>query len=86
LVLGSTCSVSSVGPLLCGQGADLDEVVGEDAVSAPDPGSGQGGQFGAVPAVAAFEVVDPSFASCAPFDLGAERFSMLEFTPELPRV
>jgi hypothetical protein len=45
----------------CGEGADLDEVVGEDAVSAPDSGAVDAGEFGAVPAEAAFEVVDPPF-------------------------
>lgn len=64
-----------------GQAADLDQGVGEDAVSAPGSGSGQGGQFGAVPSVAAFEVVDPAFASGSPFDLGAERFSVFELSP-----
>ncbi len=56
----------------CCEGADLDEVVGEDAVSAPGSGAVDAGEFGAVPAVAAFEVVDPSFGSGAPFDLVAE--------------
>ena len=65
---------------LC-QGADLDQVVGEDAVSAPGAGSCQRGQFGAVPSVASLEVVDPAFASGPPFDLGAERFSMFELPP-----
>ena len=52
--------------------------MGEDTVSAPGAGSVDGGEFGAVPSVAAFEVVDPAFASGSPFDLGAERFSMFE--------
>ena len=64
-----------------GQGADLDEVVGEDSVSAPGSGSGKAGQLGAVPSVAAFEVVDTAFASGSPFDLGAERFSMFKLPP-----
>jgi hypothetical protein len=42
------------GGFSCGEGADLDEVVGEDAVSAPGSGSDDAGEFGAVPAVAAF--------------------------------
>ena len=45
----------------CGEGPDLDEVVSEDAVSAPGSGSADAGEFGAVPAVASFDVVDPSF-------------------------
>src|SRR5258708_28795956 len=56
----------------CCEGADFDEVVNEDAVSAPGSGAVDAGEFGAVPAVAAFEVVDPSFGSGAPFDLVAE--------------
>jgi hypothetical protein len=63
----------------CGEGADLDEVVGEDAVSAPGSGSVDAGEFGAVPAVASFDVVDPSFGSGPPFDLLAECSSVFEF-------
>ncbi|OBB76464.1 hypothetical protein A5759_05560 [Mycobacterium sp. 852014-52144_SCH5372336] len=33
----------------CGQGADFDEVVGEDAVSAPDLSAREDGQFGPQP-------------------------------------
>jgi hypothetical protein len=49
------CSVS------CCEGADFDEVAGEDAVSAPGSGAVDVGEFGAVPAIASLEVVDPSF-------------------------
>ena len=45
----------------CGQDTDFDEVVGEDPVSAPGPDAVDAGEFGAVPAVASLEVVDPSF-------------------------
>ena len=62
----------------CGEGSDLDQVVGEDSVSAPGSGAGDPGEFGAVPAVAAFEVVDPAFAAGAPFDLLAERSPVLD--------
>src|SRR5271166_5839383 len=62
----------------CCQGADLDEVVGEDAVSAPGSGSVDAGEFGAVPAVSALDVVDPSFAPGAPFDLLAEGSPVFE--------
>ena len=62
----------------CCEGADLDQVVGEDAVSAPGSGSVDAGEFGAVPAVASFDVVDPSFGSGAPFDLVAEGSSVFE--------
>jgi hypothetical protein len=65
-------------PVLCGQGADLDEVVGEDAVSAPCSGAVDPGEVGTVPAVASFEVVDPSLGSCSPFDLVAKSASVLE--------
>jgi hypothetical protein len=37
----------------CRGGADLDEVVGEDAASTPGSGSVDAGEFGAVRAVAA---------------------------------
>jgi hypothetical protein len=60
------------------EGADLDEVVGEDAVSAPGSGSVEAGEFGAVPAVAAFDVVDPSFGPGAPFELLAEGSPVFE--------
>ena len=63
---------------LCGQGADLDEIVGEDAVSTTGSGTAEAGQVGAVPAVAAFEVVDPAFASGAPFDFVAESSAALK--------
>jgi hypothetical protein len=64
----------------CYEGADLDEVVSEDAVSAPGSGPGEGGQFCAVPAVVSFEMVDSAFASGSPFDLVPERFSVFELT------
>ena len=62
----------------CCEGADLDEVVGEHAVSAPRSGSVDAGEFGAVPAVASLDVVDPSFGSGPPFDLLAEGSSVFE--------
>lgn len=52
--------------------------MGEDAVSAPGSGAGDAGEFGAVPAVAALEVVDASFGSGSPFDLVAECPSVFE--------
>jgi hypothetical protein len=61
-----------------GEGGDLDQVVGQDAVSAPGPGAGDAGEFGAVPSVAAFHVVDPAFGSGSPFDLVAEGSSVLK--------
>src|SRR5258705_10441410 len=65
----------------CCEGADLDEVVSEDAVSAPGSGHADAGEFGAVPAVAALDVVDPSFGSGAPFDLLPEGSTVLELAP-----
>jgi hypothetical protein len=62
----------------CCEGTDLDQVVGEDAVSAPGSGTCDGGEFGAVPAVTSFEVVDSSFGSGAPFDLVAEGAPVFE--------
>jgi len=80
---GRVCSIgvasAAGGGDLWGEGADLDEVVGEDAVSAPGSGSGDAGEFGAVPAVASFEVVDSSFGSGSPFDLVAEGSPVFEF-------
>src|SRR5271166_29025 len=49
-----------------GQGADLDEVAGEDAVPARGSAAGDTGQFGAVPTAASFEVVEPSLGSDSP--------------------
>ena len=62
----------------CCEGADFDQVVGEDAVSAPGSGCVDAGEFGAAPAVASFAVVDPSFGSGAPFHLVAEGSSVFE--------
>jgi hypothetical protein len=60
------------------EGADFDEAVGEDAVSAPGSGSVDPGELGAVPTVASFDVVDPSFGSSPPFDLLAEGSPVFE--------
>src|SRR5690242_16788616 len=54
------------------QGGDFGEIVGEDAVAAPDPRTAQAVEAGAVPAVAVFEVADAAFAAGAPFDEFAE--------------
>jgi hypothetical protein len=51
--VGAAVGCGSVSVSCC-EGADLDEVVSEDAVSAPGSGSADAGEFGAVPAVAAF--------------------------------
>src|SRR3979490_114392 len=69
----------------CGEGADFDEVVGEDAVSAPGSGSVDAGEFGAVPAVAAFDVVDPTLRSGPPFHLLAEGASVFELAARRAR-
>ena len=62
----------------CCERADLDAVVGEHAVSAPHSGSVDAGEFGAVPSVAAFDVVDSAFGSGPPFDLLAEGSSVFD--------
>jgi hypothetical protein len=49
------------------QGADLDEVVGQNAMPCPDSGSFGAVDAGAVPAVSAFESADAAFASGSPF-------------------
>jgi hypothetical protein len=46
-----------------GEGSDLDEVVGQDAMPGPDSGSFGAVDAGAIPAVAAFEGADAAFAS-----------------------
>jgi hypothetical protein len=65
----------AVGPGLvsAGQGADLDQVVGQDPVSGPGPGSFGAVQAGAVPPVLALESADPAFASGPPLDGFPER-------------
>jgi hypothetical protein len=55
------------------------KVVGEDAVAAPGSGAIDAGGFGAVPAVAAFEVIDSAFGSGPPFDLVAEGSPVFKF-------
>jgi hypothetical protein len=62
----------------CRQDADLAEVVGEDPVSAPDPGSGEAVKQGAVPAGSAFEVRDAAFAAGAPLDQTAEGWPVFD--------
>ena len=62
------------------RGRRFDQVVGEDAVSAPGSGSVDAGEFGAAPAVASFDVVDPSFGSGPPFHLVAEGSSVFELS------
>jgi hypothetical protein len=65
----------------CCEGADLEEIVCENTVPAPGSGPVDAGEFGAVPAVAAFEVVDPAFRSGSPLDLVAEGSPVFELTP-----
>jgi hypothetical protein len=47
-------------------------------MAGPDPGSFDGVDSGAVPAVAAFEGADPAFASGSPFHGAAEGWSVFE--------
>jgi hypothetical protein len=54
----------------CGQGGDLDEVVDQDPVSGPDPGSVDAVEDAVVPAVLPFDGGDAGFAAGAP--VGAE--------------
>src|SRR3954451_6071365 len=60
----------------CGEGTDLDEVVGQDAVPGPGTGALDAVDAGAVPTVAALEIADAAFAAGAPLDGAAERFSV----------
>jgi hypothetical protein len=57
---------------LGGQGADLDEVVGQNAMSSPDSGPFGAVDACAVPAVSAFEGADPAFASGSAFHRSPE--------------
>src|SRR3954447_1212945 len=58
---------------LAGQDRDLDQVVGQDPVSGPDPGSVELIEACAVPPVLSFEGADPGFAAGPPLDRCAER-------------
>jgi hypothetical protein len=51
------------------RGRDLDQVVGDDAMAAPGSSAIDASDFGAVPAVASFEVIDSAFGYDPPFDL-----------------
>ncbi len=55
-----------------GQGAELDQVVGEVTMRARDRGSSAAVQPGAIAAVSALEVADPAFGAGAPLDEPAE--------------
>src|SRR5918994_4676389 len=66
-----------------GQGADLDQVVGEDSVSDPDPGAFGGVDPGSVPSIAAFEGADPAFAAGPPFHVSPKRSSVFLGLPGL---
>src|SRR5215472_2132647 len=61
-----------------GKGADLDQVVAEYPVPAPDGSSLAAVQPGAVPAVSALEVADPAFAAGSPLDQLAEAAGVLD--------
>src|SRR3954470_5971851 len=58
---------------LAGQDGDLDQVVGQDPVSGPDPGPVELIEAGAVPAVLPFEGADPGLATGPPLHCCAER-------------
>jgi Group II intron, maturase-specific domain len=64
-----------------GQCADLDQVVGENPVSAPDPGAVDAAELAAIPSVSALECADAAFGSGAPLDQSPEGSSMLELAP-----
>src|ERR687895_2033294 len=59
------------------QAADLDQVVGEHPVAAPDPGAVDAVHQGAVPAVAVLEVADAPLGAGAPLDQPPERSGVL---------
>src|SRR3954462_2821283 len=62
----------------CDEPADLDEVVGEDAVPAPGSGAGEAVHAGAVQPEVAFRAADRSFAAGSPADHRGERPPVLD--------
>src|SRR5215213_8034707 len=60
-------------PWSSGDCGDLDQVVGQDPVSGPDPGPVEVVEAGAVPAVLPFEGADPGLATGPPLHCSAER-------------
>src|SRR3954447_27050033 len=60
------------------EAADLDEVVGEDAVPAPGSGAGEAVHAGAVQPEVAFRAADTSFAAGPPADHLAEGPAVLD--------
>src|SRR5690349_14174292 len=66
---------------LCGEATDLDQVVGQDAVSGPDPGAFGGVDAAAVEAVAPLERADPAFTADAPLDGSPEGRSVFGGSP-----
>ena len=66
-----------------GEGTDLDEVVGQDAVPGPDSGAFGAVDAGAIPAVATLEGADAAFTSGAPLDCSSERASVFLGLPGL---
>lgn len=58
---------------LRGDCADIDQVVGEDSMSGPDPGALSVFDAGAVRAVAAFEGADAAFTAFAPLEGSPKR-------------
>ena len=60
------------------QPGELDQVVGEHAVAAPDAGTVDAVHQGAVPAEAMLEAADPALAAGAPLDQPAEATPALD--------
>src|SRR3954462_9047774 len=69
----------------CDEPADLDEVVGEDAVPAPGSGAGEAVHAGAVQPEVAFRAADASFAAGSPADHLAERPAVLDLAARCAR-
>lgn len=78
---GRSLGVGSSGGGSGCQGPDLDQVLGEDPVSAPDPGAVDAGDRAAVPAVSAVEGADSAFGAGSPCDQSAERSLVLVLAP-----
>jgi hypothetical protein len=71
-------SIALFGVDQCG---DLDQVVIEDAVTAPDPGTVEPVNPRPAPTEVSFEAADPSFASGSPFHEPLECWLLLDDSP-----
>src|SRR6188472_3900431 len=71
---GAPCFGSGVSGF---QGADVDQVVGQDAVADPSAGAFGAVDPASIPAVPTLEGADPAFDAGAPLDGSSERWRVL---------